>query len=69
MLSEVLLLVAQVTGPDQVPLPVTGPIGQGAPPPVAQATTADHDAGVRHVAQLSARPAYAAMCATPCWAC
>ncbi|MEV0681404.1 ferric reductase-like transmembrane domain-containing protein [Actinosynnema sp. NPDC050436] len=34
---------------------------------VAQATGGDHDAGVRHVAQISARLAYAFMCATLCW--
>lgn len=34
---------------------------------VAQAAGGDHDAGVRHVAQISARLAYAFMCATLCW--
>ena len=34
---------------------------------IAQATGGDHDAGVRHVAQISARLAYAFMCATLCW--
>ncbi|GGP64559.1 ferredoxin [Saccharothrix coeruleofusca] len=34
---------------------------------VAQAAGDGHDAGVRHVAQISARLAYAAMCATLCW--
>ncbi|WP_197289436.1 ferredoxin [Saccharothrix sp. NRRL B-16348] len=34
---------------------------------IAQATGGDHDAGVRHVAQISARLAYATMCATLCW--
>jgi sulfoxide reductase heme-binding subunit YedZ len=34
---------------------------------IAQAVGGDHDAGVRQVAQLSARLAYATMCATLCW--
>ncbi|GAA3856902.1 ferredoxin [Saccharothrix violaceirubra] len=34
---------------------------------VAQATGDDHDAGVRHVAQLSARTAYVFTCATLSW--
>ena len=34
---------------------------------IAQAAGGDHDAGVRHVAQISARLAYATMCATLCW--
>lgn len=34
---------------------------------IAQAAGGDHDAGVRYVAQLSARLAYATMCATLCW--
>jgi sulfoxide reductase heme-binding subunit YedZ len=34
---------------------------------IAQAAGGDHDAGVRQVAQLSARLAYATMCATLCW--
>ncbi|MFD7657659.1 ferredoxin [Actinosynnema sp. NPDC059797] len=34
---------------------------------VAQAAGGDHDAGVRHVAQVSARLAYVFMCATLCW--
>ena len=35
--------------------------------PLLLADAADHDAGVRKVAQLSARLAYALMCATLCW--